>query len=627
MTEYASLVVSVDSTQVSAAAAAERDMTAASRGLESATNSQSRAMENATQKQSVFASGVGMIKTQIVGLAATMSVGFFANWIAGAVESADAMSEAAEAAALTTQEYARLNMAIKIGAASGADITTSMKAMNEAISSNNASLASLGINTRNADGSMRSAYDVTIDVARAFEGMTDETQKAAMATDIFGRSGGAMLPLLNKGAEGIKTLGQNAAVASAKLQALAGDNEVQTANLVGVLDTLRNSIAEKVLPRLNDMLEWAVKFGPTLKPVLEVLGFLSGIITGPLTFALKSVMTSLSLVMGALTALGQLVATVAAAMVRLFSGDFPGAVAAVKAGATDMAATVKGTRDQLIALWGDDEKAAGDHAKKMAAALSPVTVPTTPTGTLDASTCKVTTVGGESTDTRLAKELATEAEYAAARKAAALEEADFQTELNTARVKDAARYREEDLAAEQAAQDAKKKMYAEGNSSIGRLLEQAGNKSKSLAKAALVWQKANALAQIAIDTPKAAMAAASAVAMIPLVGPALAGVASAAMYALGGAAAASVMSGGGGGGGAGVSIPNTSTGTGVLSPVGGTVADTGTAPARVAAIDFTITGRGMPSWEQLGEIMNMIGEKMADSGGRMGQVRIVTSDH
>jgi len=49
-----------------------------------------------------------------------------------------------------------------------------------------------------------------------------------------------------------------------------------------------------------------------------------------------------------------------------------------------------------------------------------------------------------------------------------------------------------------------------------------------------------------------------------------------------------------------------------------------TAGRTPATVDVTVIGRGLPSWEQVGELMNMIGDRVADSGGRLGRVRIVT---
>lgn len=61
----------------------------------------------------------------------------------------------------------------------------------------------LGISVTNADGSLRPMNDVLLDVADRFSKMKDGTEKAAIAQDLFGRSGMDLIPLLNEGREGL----------------------------------------------------------------------------------------------------------------------------------------------------------------------------------------------------------------------------------------------------------------------------------------------------------------------------------------------------------------------------------------------------------------------------------------
>lgn len=65
---------------------------------------------------------------------------------------------------------------------------------------------SLGVAVKNSDGSMRSTSDVLTDVAAKFKEMPDGAEKTAAAMTLFGKSGTAMLPFLNKGADGIEEL-------------------------------------------------------------------------------------------------------------------------------------------------------------------------------------------------------------------------------------------------------------------------------------------------------------------------------------------------------------------------------------------------------------------------------------
>ena len=64
----------------------------------------------------------------------------------------------------------------------------------------------LGIQLKDTNGVLRNSGDVLMDVADRFKSMPDGVQKTNEAVSLFGRAGLAMLPVLNKGSEGIKEL-------------------------------------------------------------------------------------------------------------------------------------------------------------------------------------------------------------------------------------------------------------------------------------------------------------------------------------------------------------------------------------------------------------------------------------
>jgi hypothetical protein len=66
--------------------------------------------------------------------------------------------------------------------------------------------AALGINVRDANGDMLQADSLIETVAVRFAQMNDPVEKTALAMKVFGKGGAALIPLLNKGAEGIGQL-------------------------------------------------------------------------------------------------------------------------------------------------------------------------------------------------------------------------------------------------------------------------------------------------------------------------------------------------------------------------------------------------------------------------------------
>jgi len=64
-------------------------------------------------------------------------------------------------------------------------------------------LAELGISARDSSGQMRPMKDVLLEVADAISKVPNATQRAALAQDLFGKSGMNLLPVLMKGRAGI----------------------------------------------------------------------------------------------------------------------------------------------------------------------------------------------------------------------------------------------------------------------------------------------------------------------------------------------------------------------------------------------------------------------------------------
>src|SRR5690606_41954766 len=68
----------------------------------------------------------------------------------------------------------------------------------------------IGVSVTNADGSLRDTEEVMLDVADRFEKIEDGAAKAAIAQELFGRSGTNLIPFLNQGRAGIEALKKEA---------------------------------------------------------------------------------------------------------------------------------------------------------------------------------------------------------------------------------------------------------------------------------------------------------------------------------------------------------------------------------------------------------------------------------
>lgn len=130
--------------------------------------------------------------------------------------------------------------------------------------------ASLGLNIRNSDGSLRGLQDVLPDVAEKFEKLGSQQERAALAQKLFGRSGQILLPLFAQGSKGLEALyaeferlGGGMSKKFVDDAAKAGD-ELDRFRFVG--QNLKASIAGVLLPsftkltqHLTGMFGWMVK--------------------------------------------------------------------------------------------------------------------------------------------------------------------------------------------------------------------------------------------------------------------------------------------------------------------------------------------------------------------------------
>lgn len=122
-----------------------------------------------------------------------------------------------------------------------------------------ASFEALGISVTNADGSMRSANDVFYETIDALGGVKNETERDAMAMDIFGRSAQDLNPLIVQGSDTLREYAQEAhdmgyVLDNEALAALGGvDDGFQ--RLQKTQEAVKNQIAAEFAPYLTEALE------------------------------------------------------------------------------------------------------------------------------------------------------------------------------------------------------------------------------------------------------------------------------------------------------------------------------------------------------------------------------------
>lgn len=119
----------------------------------------------------------------------------------------------------------------------------------------------LGISVKNADGTLRPLDDVMLDVADRFSKMEDGARKTALAQDIFGRSGMALIPMLNLGRQGL----ENEARAAEKLGLVFSKESAKAcddfndslADLKGGIQGVSIQVGMALMPAFNGFIDKA----------------------------------------------------------------------------------------------------------------------------------------------------------------------------------------------------------------------------------------------------------------------------------------------------------------------------------------------------------------------------------
>src|SRR3990172_4233543 len=118
----------------------------------------------------------------------------------------------------------------------------------------------LGVQFKNADGSLRPLEDTMLDLADIFSRMEDGPAKTAMALKLLGRSGQEMIPFLNKGREALREWMKDADAMGKTIDPVLGEKarafNLTMKNMRDALEGISLSIMRAMLPALQSMAKW-----------------------------------------------------------------------------------------------------------------------------------------------------------------------------------------------------------------------------------------------------------------------------------------------------------------------------------------------------------------------------------
>lgn len=168
----------------------------------------------ATSKAVKFTATLGKIDTAMIGKAAdgfkkyTTAVTGATTAVAGLavsqVSNLDAIDKQSQALGLSRTAYQEWDYVLSQNGVDIEKFGTGMKSLlknMDAVKEGNATATTnfnqLGVAVQNADGSLRSQEDVLKETVAAFQNMEDGADKTRLATELFGKQGQSLMPLLN----------------------------------------------------------------------------------------------------------------------------------------------------------------------------------------------------------------------------------------------------------------------------------------------------------------------------------------------------------------------------------------------------------------------------------------------
>jgi len=207
--------------------------------------------------------------------------------IKGQIDAADKAQKTAQSIGMTVDKLTALQYAADMSGVSQEQLTTALTitAKNAALAAEGTgsaadAYAELGISVKDADGKMKASNILIDEVADKFAKMPDGVKKTSLAVQLFGRQGAAMIPMLNEGSQGIKTLTDEARVLGIVLdtetaQAAEQFNDNLT-RLKGVQQGFTITLMREMLPTLEKFSDHVVEAAKETNNFAGIAKFLNG---------------------------------------------------------------------------------------------------------------------------------------------------------------------------------------------------------------------------------------------------------------------------------------------------------------------------------------------------------------
>lgn len=225
-------------------------------------------------------------KTAVAGITAlttATSAGAVAlgKGISSVSEFGDSIQKTSQKVGLSTKSYQEWDYVMTLAGTSMSNMTTGLKTLTNKLDDAKggskdaqAMFAKLGISMK--DINTMSREDLFAKTITGFQGMADSTERAALANDLFGRSGQELTPLFNQSAEltqeQIKNANEYGMVMSDEAVQGSADFQDSLTTMTRTLGGLKNSMLGELLPASTTVMNGLTKVftGDTQKGLEDI---------------------------------------------------------------------------------------------------------------------------------------------------------------------------------------------------------------------------------------------------------------------------------------------------------------------------------------------------------------------
>lgn len=189
------------------------------------------------------------------------------------IDEMDRLGEASQSVGITTEALSQLSYVAQMSGSSAEELEKGLVKLAVAAANGDDAFSAMGISTTDAAGNLKKTDELLLEVSDKFAGYADGAEKSALAVDLFGKSGAALIPLLNSGSDGIREL---AAEADALGLTVTDSAAASAGSFNDVLDKMQFAVAGVTRGLAAEMLPSMVALGEEIVNTTKESGALDG---------------------------------------------------------------------------------------------------------------------------------------------------------------------------------------------------------------------------------------------------------------------------------------------------------------------------------------------------------------